>query len=52
MINRIRNKGLCWHTVCVCTVYIYYVYIDTHTQVYTNEKYVRFIYKIFTLYII
>ncbi len=27
VINRIQNKSLCLHNICVCTVYIYYVYI-------------------------
>ncbi len=31
MINRIQNKSFCLHNICVCMVYIYYVYIDTHT---------------------
>ncbi len=26
-INRIKNKSVCLHNICVCTVYIYYVYI-------------------------
>ncbi len=30
-INRIHNKGFCLHYICVCTVYIYYVYINTNT---------------------
>ncbi len=31
MINRIQNKSFCLHNRCVCSVYIYYVYINTHT---------------------
>ncbi len=31
MINRIQNKSCYVHNMCVCTVYIYYVYINTHT---------------------
>ncbi len=30
-INRIQNKSFCLHNKCVCTVYIYYVYINTHS---------------------
>ncbi len=30
-INRIQNKGFCFHNICVFTVYIYYVYINTNT---------------------
>ncbi len=29
-INHIQNKSCCLHNICVCTVYIYYVYINTH----------------------
>ncbi len=31
-INRIQNKSFCLHNVC--TVFIYYVYINTHIHVY------------------
>ena len=27
-INRIQNKSLCLHDICVCTVYNYFVYIN------------------------
>ncbi len=30
-INRIQNKSFCLHNIYVCSVYIYYVYINTHT---------------------
>ncbi len=30
-LNHIQNKSFCLHNICVCTVYIYYVYINTHT---------------------
>ncbi len=30
-INHIQNKSFCLHNICVCTVYIYYVYANTHT---------------------
>ncbi len=30
-INRIQNKSFCLHNICVCSVYIYYVYINPHT---------------------
>ncbi len=30
-INLIQNKCFCLHNICVCTVYIYYVYINAHT---------------------
>ncbi len=26
-INQIQNKSFCLHKICMCTVYIYYVYI-------------------------
>ncbi len=31
MINRIQNKRFCLHYIYACTVYSYYVYINTHT---------------------
>ncbi len=30
-INRIQNKSFCLLNICVWTVYIHYVYINTHT---------------------
>ncbi len=30
-INHIQNKSFCVYNIYVCTVYIYYVYIKTHT---------------------
>ncbi len=47
-INRIQNKRFCLHNIYVCTVYIYYVYINTHTF----KK--KFIYSVilFTFYFI
>jgi len=33
-INRIQNKSFYLHNICVCTVYIYYVYTNTHTCMY------------------
>ncbi len=38
VINRIQNKSVCVHNICVCTVYIYYVYINTHTCMYIFQK--------------
>ncbi len=32
VINRIQNKSFCLHNICVCTVFIYYVYINTYTR--------------------
>ncbi len=34
VINRIQNKSIWLHNICVCAVYIYYVYINTHMHVY------------------
>ncbi len=36
VINRIQNKSFCLHNICVCVVYIYYVYINTH--IYSNTQ--------------
>ncbi len=30
VINHIQNKSFCLHNICMCTVYIYYLYINTH----------------------
>ncbi len=52
MINHIQNKSFCIHNICVCAVYIYYVYINTHTCMYIfKKKYVMFIHLKY-LYII
>ncbi len=32
--NHIQNKRFCLHNKCMCTVFIYYVYINTHTYQY------------------
>ncbi len=37
-INHIQIKSYCLHNICVCTVYIYYVYINTHTCMYIFKK--------------
>ncbi len=37
----IQNKSFCLHNICMCAVYIYYVYINTH--VYISEN-ILFIY--------
>ncbi len=46
-INHIQNKSFCLHNICVCSVYIYYVYINTHTCMYIFQKNVFFIYEIY-----
>ncbi len=48
-INRIQNKSFCLHNIRVCTVYIYYVYINTNTCMYIFKKnmlclYIKYIY--------
>ncbi len=45
-INRIQNKGFCLRNIHVCTVYIYYVYINMyiHTCTYIFKINVMFIY--------
>ncbi len=37
-VNHIQNKSFCLHNICVCTVYIYFVYINTHMHEYISEK--------------
>ncbi len=47
-INRIQNKSFYLHNICVCTLYIYYVYINTNTCMYIFKKknclYIKYIY--------
>ncbi len=48
-INHIQNKSFCLHNICVCAVYIYYVYMNTHTCMYIFQKnmlslYIKYIY--------
>ncbi len=50
-MNRIQNKSFCLHNISVCTVYIYYVYINTHTCMYIFKKnmlclYIKYMYII------
>ncbi len=48
MINRIQNKSFCLHNIiCVCSVYIYYVYTNTHTY---NIYFVQYIYNVYYIY--
>ncbi len=47
MINLIQNKSFCLHNIFVCTVYICYVYIKTHT----NSIYFEIIYMYLHVYI-
>ncbi len=43
-----KNKGFCLHNILMCTVFIYYVYINT----YTNSIYLENIYMYLFIYII
>ncbi len=54
--NRIQNKSFSLHNICMCTVFIYYVYINTHTlSIYFENIYMYIhlyyyiIYKIFNI---
>ncbi len=51
-INCIQNKSYCSHNICVSTVYIYYVYINTHTHacIYLRKIYYVYIINIFIYY--
>ncbi len=44
VINRIQNKSFCLQNICVCTVYIYYEYINAHKCMYIFKKKFTFIY--------
>jgi len=52
MINRIQNKSLCSHNICVCSVYNYFVYINTHTCMYIFKKYLHVYIYLYKIYII
>ncbi len=43
-MNRVQNKSICLHNICVCTVYIYYVFVNRHTCMYIFKKNILFIY--------
>ncbi len=43
-INRIQNKYVCLHNICMCAVFIYYVYINTNTCMYILQNIFMFIY--------
>ncbi len=53
VINHIQNKSFCLHNIYVCTVYIYYVYINTHSySIYFENIYMHiFIFILFISYI-
>ncbi len=40
VINHIQNKSFWLHNICECAVYMYYVYINTHTCMYIFKKYI------------
>ncbi len=44
VVNHIKNKSCCLHNIYVCTVYIYYVYINAHTCMNIFQKQVMFIF--------
>ncbi len=42
-----QNKSFCLHNICMCAVYIYYVYINTHACIYFRKigcLYIKYIY--------
>jgi len=47
MINRIQNKSLCLHNICVRSVYNYFVYMCT--CMYMFKKYLHVYIYIYTL---
>ncbi len=48
IFNRIQNKCFCLHNKCICNVFIYYVYINTHT----HTVYILKIFTCIRIYII
>ncbi len=49
-INRIQNKSFCLHNIRVCTVYIYYVYINTNTCIYIFKKKIYILRKYYIIF--
>ncbi len=43
-INHIQNESFCLHDVCMCIVYIYYVYINTLTCMHIFKKKISYVY--------
>ncbi len=48
-INRIQSKSFWLHNICMCSVYIYCLYINTNTCMYIFQKnwfclYIKYIY--------
>ncbi len=50
-INRIQNKSFCLHNIGMCTVFILYVFIYTHTVYFEIIYMYTFILFYFILYI-
>ncbi len=50
-INRIP-KSFCLHNIYVCTVYIYYVYLNTHTCIIYFENIYMYLYVYIYIHII
>jgi len=40
-----RIKSVCLHNICGCTVYNYYIYINTHTCLYIFKKYFHVLFR-------
>ncbi len=51
-INHLQNKSFCLHNIYVCTVYIYYAHINTHTHSIYLKKYLHVYIYIHIIYII
>ncbi len=52
MINHIQNKSFCLHNICECSVYIYDVYINTHTYSIYFENIYMYLYVYIYVHII
>ncbi len=53
-INHIQNIRFCLHNISVCTVYNYYVYINTNTCMYIFKKnmlclYIKYTYTVYNI---
>ncbi len=41
MINSVQNKSFCFQNICMCTVYIYHEYMNTNTQYFFENIYMK-----------
>ncbi len=47
VVKRLSKIKVCLHTLCMCTVFIYYAYINTHTYSIYFENIYMYIFKLY-----